>query len=144
MSETTTQFYVVKQGDNLTKIAAKHGLTLNQLLDWNPEITDPNMIRVGQRVRVSAPESASGYEPFPGTHFFVPDTVSPIIEAMGYRLIEEHCSAYPGEPDYQWSDADKASYSKWQRKLGLSGSDADGIPGRKSWDKLHVPAVLVD
>ena len=24
----------------------------------------------------------------------------------------------------QWSDADKASYSKWQRKLGFSGSDA--------------------
>ena len=33
------------------------------------------------------------------------------------------------------------SYAAWQRKLGFSGDDADGIPGKKSWDKLHVPNV---
>lgn len=144
MSETATKFYVVKKGDNLNKIAATHGLTLDQILKWNPEITNPNVIQIGQRVRVSAPESSGEYQPFPGADFFVPDTASPIIEAMGNRLIEEHCSAYPGGPDDHWSDADRASYVKWQQKLGFSGRDADGIPGRNSWDKLHVPAVLTE
>lgn len=145
MSEVATKFYTVKKGDNLNKIAAMYGLTLDQILEWNPEITNPDVIRIGQRVRVSAPETDGEYQPFPGADFFVPDTGSPIIEAMGYRLIEEGCSAYPGSrPDYQWSDADQASYAKWQHKLGFSGKDADGIPGKKSWDRLHVPAVLTE
>ncbi|MCZ4609373.1 peptidoglycan-binding protein [Streptomyces sp. Lzd4kr] len=137
-----TKFYVAKKGDNLNKIATAHGLTLAQVLEWNPEITNPNLIQIGQRIRVSAPESVVGFEPFPGPEFFKPTRTSPIIEAMGYRLIEEGCSSYPGDPDFQWSDADKASYSKWQRKLGFSGKDADGMPGKKSWDKLHVPHVV--
>ncbi|MFE5813633.1 peptidoglycan-binding protein [Streptomyces sp. NPDC056479] len=137
-----TKFYVAKKGDNLNKIAAMHGLTLAQVLEWNPEITNPNLIQIGQRIRVSAPESVVGFEPFPGPGFFQPTRTSPIIEAMGYRLIEEGCSSYPGGPDFQWSDADRASYSKWQRKLGFTGKDADGLPGRKSWDKLHVPHVV--
>ncbi|MEV7738928.1 peptidoglycan-binding protein [Streptomyces sp. NPDC088921] len=67
------------------------------------------------------------------------------IEAMGHRLIEEGCSAYPGNrPDYQWSDADQASCPKWQRKVGFSDKDADGIPGRSSRDRLHVSAVLTE
>lgn len=48
-----------------------------------------------------------------GPHHLVPWMP---IEAMGHRLIEEGCSAYPGyRPDYQWSDADQASYPKWQQ-----------------------------
>ncbi|WP_307629301.1 hypothetical protein [Streptomyces turgidiscabies] len=30
------------------------------------------------------------------------------------------------------------SYAAWQRKLHFSGSDANGIPGKHSWDMLHV------
>ncbi|CAL9390854.1 peptidoglycan-binding protein [Streptomyces collinus] len=66
---------------------------------------------------------------------------SPVIEAMGYRLIEENCSVYSDGPDATWSPADQKSYAKWQRKLGFGGADADGIPGRTSWNKLRVPAV---
>jgi murein DD-endopeptidase MepM/ murein hydrolase activator NlpD len=34
---------------------------------------------------------------------------------------------------------DRQSYAAWQHKLGFSGSDADGTPGKGSWDRLHVP-----
>jgi LysM repeat protein len=40
--------YVVQSGDTLSKIAAKFGVTISDLLSWNPEISDPNLIRVGQ------------------------------------------------------------------------------------------------
>src|SRR5437868_4405926 len=39
--------YTVKAGDTLSKIAARNGLTLAQLLQANPQITDPNRIKIG-------------------------------------------------------------------------------------------------
>lgn len=78
--------------------------------------------------------------PFPGAQWFHHRPDNPVVLAMAHRLEEEDCSAYrPPEPDKKWSAADKASYSKWQRKLGFSGADADGIPGKTSWDELRVP-----
>ncbi|MCK8432802.1 LysM peptidoglycan-binding domain-containing protein [Streptomyces sp. D2-8] len=142
--EKTTQFYVVKTGDNLTKIAQRFHVTVDQIMAWNPQIKDRNKIFPDQRIRVAPPRETDGdgeYEPFPGADFFQPAVTSPIIEAMGYRLIEEECSVYSGGPDSTWSSADQKSYANWQRKLGFSGTDADGIPGRTSWNKLHVPAV---
>lgn len=35
----------------------------------------------------------------------------------------------------------KAAYARWQRKLGYSGSDADGVAGRKSLEKLGFKVV---
>lgn len=48
----TIKYYVVKKGDTLGKIALKHRLTLAKILNLNPNITDPNVIYVGQKVRV--------------------------------------------------------------------------------------------
>ncbi|HET9479354.1 MAG TPA: LysM peptidoglycan-binding domain-containing protein [Pyrinomonadaceae bacterium] len=39
--------YTVKPGDTLAKIAARNGLTLAQLLQANPQVSDPNRISVG-------------------------------------------------------------------------------------------------
>lgn len=51
-AETYT-YYVVQKGDNLTKIAKKYGYaSYKELLPMNPEITNPNIIRVGQKIRV--------------------------------------------------------------------------------------------
>lgn len=41
--------YVVQAGDNLSKIASRHGVTVAQLSEAN-NITDPNRIRVGQKL----------------------------------------------------------------------------------------------
>ena len=42
--------YTVKPGDTLSKIAQRNGCSLNQLLQCNPQITDPNRISVGDVV----------------------------------------------------------------------------------------------
>lgn len=86
------------------------------------------------------PSHAAGkYEPFPGTAFFRAEPNSPIITRMGKRLVAEGCGVYTSGPGPQWTDADRKSYGRWQRKDGFGGLDADGWPGKKSWDDLKVP-----
>ncbi|MFD9813345.1 peptidoglycan-binding protein [Streptomyces sp. NPDC059080] len=79
-------------------------------------------------------------EPFPGPAFFHTGQKSPVIAAMHNRLIAEGCNRYPpGDETDVWESGDVESYAVWQGKLGLSGSDADGVPGKSSWDRLRVP-----
>ena len=44
--------YVVKKGDTLWGIASRHGITLAALIAANPQIKNPNMIYVGDKVRL--------------------------------------------------------------------------------------------
>ena len=41
--------YVVKSGDSLSKIAVKHGVSSRELAELN-QITDPNKVRIGQKL----------------------------------------------------------------------------------------------
>ncbi|EFL36161.1 N-acetylmuramoyl-L-alanine amidase [Streptomyces viridochromogenes DSM 40736] len=65
MAKTRTQFYTVKRGDNLTKIARMFHVTLDQILEWNPQIENPDLIHPGDRIRVAPPPEEEGeYAPF--------------------------------------------------------------------------------
>ncbi|MEU6881992.1 peptidoglycan-binding protein [Streptomyces sp. NPDC046712] len=123
-------------------------------LEWSDWKSDPKGFAMpGMRDRVqkrlaAAPTkqspaaqqpAAPRYQPFPGTSFFKTNPSSPIVTAMGRRLVAEGCSAYTVGPSPRWGEADRRSYAKWQRKLGFSGSDADGWPGATSWNALKVP-----
>ena len=44
--------YTVKPGDTLSKIAMRNGVTLPQLLQANPKISDPNKIKVGDVINL--------------------------------------------------------------------------------------------
>jgi LysM repeat protein len=45
------RFYTIRSGDNLTRIAARTGLTLGRLEQLNPRI-NPNALQTGQRIRL--------------------------------------------------------------------------------------------
>jgi LysM repeat protein len=49
-------YYAVK-GDTLRKIAAKFGTTVDAILKLNPQITNPNVIYVGQAITVASASS---------------------------------------------------------------------------------------
>lgn len=44
--------YVVKAGDTLSKIAKRNGITVTQLLQFNPQITNPDKIKVGDAINL--------------------------------------------------------------------------------------------
>ena len=54
----TPVVYLIQAGDTLSKIATDHGLTLDQLMAANPEITDPNRIAEGQQIIIPVPSQA--------------------------------------------------------------------------------------
>ncbi|MEU1128246.1 peptidoglycan-binding protein [Streptomyces sp. NPDC005899] len=115
-------------------------------LEWtNTKIDPKGFSMASMRSRVAAllaaapGGSAVRYQPFPGAAFFTSAPRSTIVAAMGGRLVAEGCSAYTDGPGPQWSEADRASYALWQRKLGYTGADADGWPGAGSWNALKVP-----
>lgn len=87
------------------------------------------------------PDDGIESQPFPGTKWFQTEPNSPIVTAMGERLVTEECDRYSDGRGPQWTDADRESYQEWQRKLGFSGDEADGWPGATSWEQLRVPYV---
>lgn len=46
------KWYTVNKGDNLSKIARRNGMTVAQILKLNPQIKNPNIIFVGQKIRI--------------------------------------------------------------------------------------------
>lgn len=87
---------------------------------------------------VPAPKPVT-YEPYPGLAWFKTKPKHAIITRMGKRLVARGVGVYTTGPGPQWTDADKTSYARYQRSIGLSGADADGWPGEASWDALKVP-----
>lgn len=139
-------------------ICRAHGWTHRSVIghkEWQPGKIDPRgftMDSMRSRIRArlggtpdgpSKPPSkpAAKLEPFPGATFFRGGRHSAVITAMGKRLVAEGCGRYEVGPGPDWSEADRKSYAAWQRKLGYSGTAADGIPGKASWDRLKVPNV---
>lgn len=147
--------YTVKKGDTLSSIAKANGTTVATLVSLNG-LKDPDKLAVGQKLKLPAktapatpapPPAVPQYEPFPGAAFFHGGRNSPVITAMGRRLVAEGCGKYSQGPGPNWTNADRNSYAAWQakyskaNKLGWSKADCDGVPGKSSWDALKVPKV---
>ncbi|MFI6644284.1 peptidoglycan-binding protein [Streptomyces sp. NPDC050504] len=138
-----------------TAICRAHGWSEASVIghgEWTRRKVDPSFSMAALRGRVAAGLSSapSGpapgrpapvHEPFPGAAFFEPGRRSALVTAVGRRLVAEGCGRYAVGPGPVWGEADLRSYAAWQRKLGYSGAEADGVPGRASWDRLHVPKL---
>ena len=66
--DTTSEVHIVQTGESLGTIAAKYGTSVSRLVDIN-SISNPNLIRVGQRLVVSG-SGSSFVCPVPGSSFF--------------------------------------------------------------------------
>jgi hypothetical protein len=55
----TPVVYTLKKNDVLSKVAAKYGLTLDELLAANPDIKNPNKVAEGQQIIIPAPSAAA-------------------------------------------------------------------------------------
>jgi len=60
-------YYNVQPGDSLHNIAMQYHTTVRHLMDLNPRISNPNSIRVGQRIQVGT--QWSGLNPWWGNEY---------------------------------------------------------------------------
>jgi LysM repeat protein len=125
---TEDVIYVVKAGDTLSAIARDHNVTVAQLVGWN-NITNVDIINIGQRLivgKVSTVPTIKLSETGPGK------------SAANNRIVQQALRNEYGTVvvDGYWGPQTTSYYSRWQRSLGFTGSDADGLPGKTSLTAL--------
>lgn len=105
--------YVVQPGDNLDAIAAQLGLDSASLAAWNG-ISDPNLLKAGQTLRLATPLSAVA----PAGHGYVVQAGDSLLEIAGRfgipadQLASANGIADPGEIQIGQSLAIPSAHSK--------------------------------
>ena len=130
------EFYTVKRGDTLYSIALDHGLEYREIAEWNG-MSDPNVIRSGQVLRLRPPERVAAQAAAPASAVQVsPATVAPPVES---RPLGAPASSVKTEPT-----AVKLPYS--ERNLALlsrsAAPRAESKPEAKPETKQEPPAKL--
>ena len=96
---TVRDTYTVKRGDTLLGIALDHGLDHRDLARWN-SISNPNIIEVGQVLRVRDPEAAVAVarpsDPAPGEAVVTPYQTAPPVEGKPVTTDPARPAAPPG------------------------------------------------
>ena len=136
--------HTVKSGETLTSIANKYKVTVAQLQSWN-KITNPNLIRIGQVLKIVASVSAPKF-PLPAGHYF--GLITGPNESHGgfyasekphIKKIQEKLQALKYAPSVSgWADGiyeqpTVDAVKKFQKAKGLS---QDGRVGVNTWNKL--------
>lgn len=88
--EPTTEYieYTVQKGDTLSKIAKQFNTTVDAILALNPEITNPNLIYVGQVIKVPYVQVSTSAKPMEKVYHIVKkgDTLTKIANQYGTTL----------------------------------------------------------
>lgn len=124
--------YTVKAGDTVSSVAATNGITVDQLVKWN------NLIHVGQVLKLDTPvvvpptPPASTTPKIGGTVKFY--DLGPGGTVAANKVVQTALNyEYKGVTiDGDYGLQTSAAYTKWQKSLGYSGADADGVPGKTS------------
>lgn len=146
--------YIVKPGDTITKIAARNGVSVAQLLQANPQVKDPNRINVGDVINL--PNGAStvptgstdNTQPLPSK--IVP-VKTPPLGALGEAMAEELgtlSAKYetggrgPGTVSTGAGDPGGVSYGSYQMatKMGVPTNfvNQPGFPWRSDFQGLKA------
>lgn len=64
-SDSDEEFYIVKKGDSLSKIGAKYGVSVSDLVKWNG-IKNPDLIQIGQKIKIKGNVAEKPPEYFEG------------------------------------------------------------------------------
>ncbi|MEU6590210.1 peptidoglycan-binding protein [Streptomyces sp. NPDC046881] len=74
---------------------------------------------------------------YPGAAYFGPGARNKYVTLLGQMLIARGArSSYAQGPGPVWGEADRRATQAFQRAQGWTGADADGIPGRRTWELL--------
>jgi len=88
--------YTIQYGDTLSGIAAKTGQSIQQLMQMNPSVTDPNKIYAGRTLNVGGPAPAPAPAPTP-TPQPQKQTISQVAQLSVPDFVEDPGSAQIGQ-----------------------------------------------
>lgn len=136
--------YTVRPGDTMSKIAMRNGVTVAQLLQANPQVTDPNRIKVGDVLNI--PDSSTTTDttkPLPASvaTAAVGALGTAIAEALG-RLSAKYETGGrgPGTVSTGSGDPGGVSYGSYQMasKMGTVTNfvNQPGFPWRADFQNL--------
>lgn len=80
--------YTVKKGDTLTAIAKAYGTTVKALLEANPQIKNPNLIKVGQVIKIPGPNSTEP-RPFDSSDISLAESVQTGFDQANFEAFED-------------------------------------------------------
>lgn len=111
----------VQAGDTLEKIAAAHGTTYVQLYNANPEISNPDIIDVGNEIRIPAAEEqlADRYSEFSAQQAAATAIAVPVNTAAGYQPVYSQTYTPGSQPVYATDSAGNTyfkGYCTWYVK----------------------------
>lgn len=137
-----TKTYIVRSGDSMSSIAASHGIALNQLLELNPHIDNPDLIFAGEAINVPSDSNGSS----PGTPAAGPEpawfaiakgelgTTEYPSAQHNPRILEYHAttSLNATSDETPWC----SSFVNWcVRKAGKSGTNSAAARSWMKWGK---------
>ncbi|MFE6332662.1 peptidoglycan-binding protein [Streptomyces sp. NPDC057806] len=83
----------------------------------------------------SLPDTAAA--PYPGRAYFGPGANNKHVTRLGRMLVERGAGRYyTAGPGPRWSDADQRATRAFQQAQGWRGTEADGLPGPRTWALL--------
>ncbi|MFF4019284.1 peptidoglycan-binding protein [Streptomyces sp. NPDC001843] len=75
--------------------------------------------------------------PFPGKAYFGPGADNKYVTQLGRMLVARGAGPYyTREPGPRWSEADRRATQAFQLAQGWTGTDANGLPGPRTWQLL--------
>ncbi|MBI3716610.1 MAG: peptidoglycan DD-metalloendopeptidase family protein [Betaproteobacteria bacterium] len=115
--------HVIAKGETLIAIALQYGLDYRELAAWN-NIENPNVIKLGEVLRITAPEaiSTTGGLPKPGEPVATPLTVSPMPTPAGTPLA--NTEKYKVDPKTAKVPYTDAAYAKLSAEAAAAGTAA--------------------
>ncbi|MGW4691069.1 peptidoglycan-binding protein [Kitasatospora cineracea] len=86
---------------------------------------------------LSQPMPAPDADAFPGADKFGPGKVNPYVTRLGKMLVDRGGGRFYHEgPSPDWGEADRQATEAFQLAQGWRGAEADGYPGKDTWDLL--------
>ncbi|MEC1292238.1 N-acetylmuramoyl-L-alanine amidase [Bacillus mojavensis] len=142
-ASSSAQVYYVKKGDTLSGIAASHGVSVKTLQSFN-HITDQNLIKVGQEIKLSKIASSNCHAP---SSYPLPSGVikvtSPLTKGTKVKQVQTALAALYFYPDKGAKNHGvdgvygPKTANAVKRFQSVSGLTADGIYGPKTKAKIE-------